>query len=233
MTGDGPESGEPEAEGLEAGGPEAGGPLFGRQEAAALLAVERANGGEFAAIEQVLSCFNQMFRVYAGAESLEESFSLLIDASLVEWDGAGLALLPDGRKLIRRSGAHWDPELPALLADRLSAIDEDTLSPEGELPAPTAEQIGAAYLALGRDAETGRAPVAGGSLVRELPALNRLRGLGGGPGVGFGLGAGLTVSFGDDRPPTVPLVRPAGTRPAEEDRGGQEDEDRAPHPDAE
>lgn len=123
--------------------------LFGRYEAAALLAVERANGGELAPLPQVLAAFEGLFGSIATAATFTESVSLLVDARLVEWHNPALGLTVEGRKAIRRSGTPWDPELADKLADRLSRIAEEELAPEGELPAPSEEDVHEALRALG------------------------------------------------------------------------------------
>jgi hypothetical protein len=103
--------------------------LFGRSEAALLLAIEHANGGEFAPLGQVLVAHQQLFRSVVDPEVLACSGALLIDASLVEWWDGAFALLPKGRKLIRRSGSHWAADFPDRVAERLSQIAEESLSP--------------------------------------------------------------------------------------------------------
>lgn len=135
--------------------------LFGRYEAAALLAVEKANGGELAPLEQVLVSFEGLFGSSAAPATLSESLSLLIDARLVEWVNHGLELTLDGRKIIRRSGSHWDPELPEKVEDRLQRIEEEDLAPEGELAYPTEDDIRGALASLGRGRLEGTAPVPG------------------------------------------------------------------------
>ena len=115
--------------------------LFGRYEAAALLAVERANGGELAPLEQVLGAFENLFGSSVTASTFTESVGLLIDAGLADWDRGGLELSVEGRKAIRRAGAHWDAELPDKLADRLALLKEADLAPEGERPAPSEEEV--------------------------------------------------------------------------------------------
>lgn len=124
--------------------------LFGRYEAAALLAVDRANGGELAPLPQVLAAFEGLFGSITTAATFTESLSLLIDARLVEWHNPALGLTVEGRKAIRRSGTPWDAELASKLADRLARIGEEELAPEGELPAPSEEDLEEALKALGR-----------------------------------------------------------------------------------
>lgn len=135
--------------------------LFGRYEAAALLAVDRANGGELAPLEQVLSAFEALFGASVTAETFAESMALLIDAGLVLWQSPLLELTYEGRKVIRRAGSHWDADLPGKVAARLGLIEEDQLSPEGELPCPTTEEVLVAMDALGRRQIEGTSPLPG------------------------------------------------------------------------
>lgn len=135
--------------------------LFGRYEAAALLAVERANGGELAPLEQVIVAFEQLFGTSVTASTFTESLSLLIDARLIDWSNGGLELSYEGRKTIRRSGMHSSPDFPDKVAEKLAELDEDDLAPEGELPAPTEHEVAEAMAALGRGQLTGDVPVPG------------------------------------------------------------------------
>ena len=162
--------------------------LFGRYEAAALLAVERANGGELAPLEQVLMAFEGLFGSSVTAGTLSESIALLIDAGLVDWANGGLELTVEGRRTIRRSGSHWDAELPDKVADRLSRIQEDDLSPEGELPSPTEEDLLGAMASLGRGRIDGSAPVTGDAIAPS--------GMAGRQTIAARLGAGLPLGYG-------------------------------------
>jgi hypothetical protein len=194
--------------------------LFGRYEAAALLAVERANGGELAPLEQVIAAFEALFGSSVTAETFSESLSLLVDAGLIDWANHGLELTLDGRRTIRRSGSHWDHDFPDKVADRLSRIEEDDLAPEGELPAPSEEDILGALQSLGRGRLEGTAPVPGDVIAPS--------GMAGHQTIGARLLAGLPMGFGlrvevpgvSSPPmaapaPHVPLVAPADTAEAE------------------
>jgi hypothetical protein len=126
--------------------------LFGRYEAAALLAVEQANGGELAPLEQVIMAFDGLFGTSVTAQTLSESMALLVDAGLVEWRDYGLGLTVAGRRLIRHSGKHWSDDFPARVAEKLSEIDEDDLALEGELASPSEAEVKTAMAAIGRGA---------------------------------------------------------------------------------
>ncbi|MHB8245568.1 MAG: hypothetical protein ACYDGN_09495 [Acidimicrobiales bacterium] len=162
--------------------------MFGRYEAATLLAVERANGGELAPLEQVLVAFEGLFGSSVTAGTFAESLALLIDARLVDWANHGLELTLDGRRTIRRSGSHWDSDLPDKVAERLQRIEEDDLAPEGELPAPTEHDILGALASLGRGRLEGNAPVIG-----DLMAPSRMAGR---QTIGARLTTGLPSGFG-------------------------------------
>ncbi|MGO9196698.1 MAG: hypothetical protein ACLQK4_06190 [Acidimicrobiales bacterium] len=162
--------------------------LFGRYEAAALLAVERANGGELAPLEQVIVAFEALFGASVAASTFAESLALLIDARLIDWSNRGLELTLDGRRTIRRSGSHWDADFPDKVADRLSRIEEDELSPEGELPAPTEHDVLQAMESLGRGRLEGNAPVPGEVLAPS--------GIAGHQTIGARLLSGLPAGYG-------------------------------------
>jgi hypothetical protein len=196
--------------------------LFGRFEAAALLAVERANGGELAPLEQVIMSFEALFGQSVTAATFAESVALLVDAGLVEWANRGLELTLDGRRVIRRSGSHWDAELPDKVAERLSRIEEDELAPEGELPSPTEEEVLGALQALNRGRLEGDAPLPGDAIAPSGMAGHQTIGarlLSGLPG-GYALRVavpGMTAAPAppaDQQFPTVPLVSPADSESA-------------------
>lgn len=190
--------------------------LFGRYEAAALLAVERANGGELAPLEQVLASFEQLFGAMVTTSTLAESISLLIDAGLVSWATGGLELTVEGRRTIRRAGAHWDAELPEKVEARLALIGEDELAPEGELPAPTEGEIVDALQAFGRGGFEVRAPmqpVAPSGLAGVATMGARL--LSGLPG-----GMGLAVELPGMPAAPTPHPRPAGAHPGQRPEEG-------------
>jgi hypothetical protein len=198
--------------------------LFGRYEAATLLAVERANGGEVAPLEQVIAAFEQLFGALATAATMAESTSLLVDAGLVEWGAGGLGLTVEGRRAIRRSGAHFDPELPEKVEARLALIDEEDLAPEGELASPSEHDFVEALRALGRGGFEVAAPAEDGPVLAPSKMAGHLtlapRLLSGLPG-GFGIKVEVPGMRGAQpapaTPPPPPSVRPAGTAPAAPD----------------
>jgi hypothetical protein len=128
-----------------AGGDE---PLFGRFDAATLLAIEAANGGEWASLGQVIVTFKTLFGELPDADGFAESCGLLCDAGLVEFTGEGLDLHPAGRKLLRRAGRHGNPARPAKVTELLLPFDEGDLGEEGAVATPTAEEVAAALEAL-------------------------------------------------------------------------------------
>ena len=79
--------------------------LFGRFDAATLLAVETANGGELASLEQVVSTFCNLFGEPPDPDSFAGSSQLLAEAGFVEYEADALGLSPAGRRLLRRAGA--------------------------------------------------------------------------------------------------------------------------------
>jgi len=135
--------------------------LFGRFDAAALLAVEAANGGELATLEQVVSTFLALFGESPAPARFAEACALLAEASLVEYQDEALGLTSGGRRLLRRAGTMKAAERPERLLSLLRQLDEGDLAPEGSVPAPTAEAVAAALADLDHDLESGNAPVRG------------------------------------------------------------------------
>ncbi len=135
--------------------------LFGRSEAATLLAVEAANGGELATLEQVLSTFLALFGEFPDPDRFAEACGLLAEAAVVGYEDGALGLTPAGRRLLRRAGAPQGADRPGRLLGLLRQLDEGDLAPEGSRPAPTAEAVTAALTDLHHDLESGDAPVRG------------------------------------------------------------------------
>jgi hypothetical protein len=121
------------------------GPLFGRFDAAALLAVEAANGGEWAGLPQVLVTFHLLFGEWPDVPGFTESCGLLCEAELVEYAEGGLGLLPEGRKLLRRAGKQGAASRPEKLTDLLAAIDEADLAEEGTVDKPDEDDVASAH----------------------------------------------------------------------------------------
>lgn len=164
-------------------------PLFGRYEAATLLAVEQANGGEMAGLEQVIATFQGLFGSSVTPTTFAEATELLVSARLVEWKSNCLALTVQGRRLIRRSGSHWDSDFPEEVADKLSELDESDLAPEGELDSPSEDDVRRAMRSFSQDVLVGEAPLPGGTLapsnltMRNNIGIRLMQGLQ--PGMGF------------------------------------------------
>ncbi|HEV8064832.1 MAG TPA: hypothetical protein VGP46_08380, partial [Acidimicrobiales bacterium] len=109
-------------------------PLFGKVEAATLLAVEDANGGELAELYQVVASYHFMFGQWPETAEFTEACGLLCEAGLVEWQGGALGLTPKGRKFLRRAGRHGAAGRPKLVTDLLQGIDDKELADEGSVP---------------------------------------------------------------------------------------------------
>jgi hypothetical protein len=120
------------------------GPLFGRFDAAALLAVEAANGGEWAGLAQVLVTFHLLFGEWPDVPGFTESCGLLCEAGLVEYAEGGLGLSIDGRKLLRRAGKQGAASRPERLTELLAAIDELDLAEEGTVDKPDEDVVASA-----------------------------------------------------------------------------------------
>jgi hypothetical protein len=119
---------------------------FGTEEGAVLVAVERANGGELAPLQQVLGTLDSFMA--AGSRptpaSFAESAQMLIELGLVEYVEDQLGLTPEGRKLLRRSGLQNDPRHVALVTALLQEFDERDVDErvQGEPPsAPTEDDV--------------------------------------------------------------------------------------------
>jgi hypothetical protein len=134
MTEDQEQSEEPEGE-------EADEALFGRIDAAALLAVEGANGGEWAGLGQVIVTFRVMFGRRPEAEEFTESCGLLCEARLIEYRRGGLELTAYGRKLMRRAGTEGSVGRPAKVTDLLQELDESSIAGQGSVPEPSADEV--------------------------------------------------------------------------------------------
>jgi len=132
-------------------------PLLGRFEAAIFLAVDAANGGELAGIEQIFEVFEQLFRRRLTPSEFAGSLALLCEAGLVEYSESELGVTPRGRKLLRHAGLPGSPDRPKRVTDLLGALEEDDLAPEGSVPAPSEQDITDALANLEADDASGRA----------------------------------------------------------------------------
>jgi hypothetical protein len=119
---------------------------FGTEEGAALVAVERANGGELAPLEQVLWALDAITPPgeHPDPARFSRSVGLLIRVGVVEYLEGQLGLSVEGRKLLRRSGLLNDPRHVAHVTALLQGFDEiDMEDRDGgdELPAPSEAEV--------------------------------------------------------------------------------------------
>jgi hypothetical protein len=139
-------------------------PILGRMEAAALLAIDQANGGELSSLAQVLATFQQTFNRTADPEEFSEALSLLAEAGLIEYAHHDLGLAPKGRKFMRKSGAPWDPHRPQRLTALLEDLEEGDLAAPGTVPAPSEDDLRAALGEMTSDEQEGDPLVPGAEL---------------------------------------------------------------------
>jgi hypothetical protein len=170
-------------------------PLFGRFDAATLLAVEGANGGEWASLGQVLATFEHLFGELPDADGFTESCGLLCDAGLVEYAGEGLDVAPAGRKLLRRAGRHGSADRPTKVLELLGRFDEGDLGEEGAVAIPTTDDVAGALDALTDDETVDFGGVLASNEARRV-----------GPPTMFGYGASRPLDidplFGGDGQPS-------------------------------
>ncbi|MGD1011954.1 MAG: hypothetical protein ABR925_05420 [Acidimicrobiales bacterium] len=121
----------------------------GKNEGAALVAVERANGGELAPLVQVMWTLEAFTLPMAmpTPEAFAASVRVLIELGLVEYVDEQLGLTPKGRKFFRRTGMTHDPRHLTLVTEQLQEFEDIDLS-DADLeggddphPAPTAADI--------------------------------------------------------------------------------------------
>ncbi len=119
---------------------------LGNEEGVALVAVERANGGELAPLQQVLWTLDGFTppgsRPSPGG--FADSASLLIRLGVVEYVDEQLGLTPEGRKLLRRSGMPNDPRHVAIVTELLQEFEDADLEADGSEPSPTEAEVRAA-----------------------------------------------------------------------------------------
>lgn len=145
--------------------------LFERFDVATLLAVERANGGELATLEQVVSTFLGLFGEPPDAERFSDSSGLLAEAGFVEYQAEELGLTPAGRRLLRHAGGHNSSGRPERLLGLLGELDEGDLAPEGSRPAPTTEAVSAALADLAHDLKSDSRPVQGDLIAPQAASI--------------------------------------------------------------
>ncbi|MGO9206943.1 MAG: hypothetical protein ACLQBX_12335 [Candidatus Limnocylindrales bacterium] len=115
----------------------------GTEVGAALVAVERANGGELAPLLQVLWTLHSFTppRSRPSAAEFAASTTHLVEIGVVEYVDNQLGLTPEGRKLLRRSGMPNDPRHVALVAESLRELEERDLEPDGPPAGPTVQDV--------------------------------------------------------------------------------------------
>jgi hypothetical protein len=176
-----------------------------------LLAVERANGGELAGLEQVLVAFESLFDRQMDADGYAESCALLCEAGLVEYTDECLGLTPVGRKLLRRTGVPGSSVRPRNVTAELELLEECDLAAAGSVSSPSEEAFEMAGADLSADEETGAEPVLGAALAPK--PLGNLFPYGMGPAAQAGqAGSGPRVAsrfFGRrTATPEGPMVQP-------------------------
>jgi hypothetical protein len=187
-------------------------PIFGRFDAATLLAAEGANGGEWAGLGQVLVTFHLLFGEWPEPDEFAESCQLLGDAGLVAYEHDGLVLLPPGRKLLRRAGRHGSAARPAKVAELLAAFDERDLASGGGTAddGPSAEEVAAARSGLTDDVTRDFATLQASNQARLVgPPIVLPGGIGTGAGYDVlpdipGAGSHLDDDFAEDEGAATP-----------------------------
>jgi hypothetical protein len=122
-----------------------GQPLLGRFEAATLLAVEAANGGEWAGLGQVIVTFKVVFGQFPDGDQFTDSCQLLCEARLIEYLDEGLTLTSHGRKLLRQAGSRRSSERPQNVTDLLNTIEDRDLAAPGSVAEPDEAEVAAAF----------------------------------------------------------------------------------------
>jgi hypothetical protein len=118
---------------------------FTTEEGALLVAVERANGGELATLEQIIWTLRSLTPPGKQLEPAQfaTSAGLLVEVGLVEYTDESLGLTPEGRKLLRRSGLTNDPRHVAHVTGLLTEIDELDMDRHelGDAPVPSEADV--------------------------------------------------------------------------------------------
>ena len=160
-------------------------PLFGVAEGTALVAVERANGGELAPLPQVLWTLDSFTPPSSrpSPAGFAASTALLVELGVVEYLDDQLGLTPEGRKLLRRSGMPNDARHVAIVTELLQEFDEDDLETDGSVIVPTEEDVHRALSEEDGTGETddGLVPVVGQETSHYSPILGL-----GSPGIVLG-----------------------------------------------
>ncbi|MGH9171244.1 MAG: hypothetical protein ACRD0Z_10295 [Acidimicrobiales bacterium] len=127
--------------------------LFGKPEAAALLAVEDANGGELADIGQVLAAYQYLFGRWPEAARFAQACGLLHRAGLVECRGRAVGLTPRARKLLRRSGRPGSAHRPEAVTSLLEKIAGRELASANSGLEPSEDKVADALTELAENPE--------------------------------------------------------------------------------
>ncbi len=149
----------------------ADGSRLGRFDAATLIAVERANGGEWAGLGQVIVTFKVVFGQIPAEDKLTESCQLLCDAGLIEYFDNGLTLTPVGRKLLRRAGSPSGAKRPQVVTELLEDLDDRDLAPQGSVPEPDRADVAAAIRGLTTEVVDGLERVQAMNATRQAPPM--------------------------------------------------------------
>ncbi|MGA2529109.1 MAG: hypothetical protein ABSG36_08100 [Acidimicrobiales bacterium] len=114
---------------------------FSLEDGAVLVAVERANGGELAPLEQVLWTLDSLTppATHPDPVRVARSAELLIRIGVVEFVENQLGLSIEGRRLLRRSGLLNDPKHVAHVTHLLQEFDELDLDEHAEPSAAPTE----------------------------------------------------------------------------------------------
>ena len=119
---------------------------FEPQDGVVLVAVERANGGELAPLEQVLWTLDSLTPPGSKLDpaSFAESATALVEFGVIEYVEGQLGLTVEGRKLLRRSGLLNDPRHVAHVNNLLGQFDEFDVEQHKRAeppPAPTEDDV--------------------------------------------------------------------------------------------
>ena len=114
----------------------------GELEAAVLVGVERANGGELAPLAQVLGTMNALMPVALrpDPEQFADCAATLLELELIEWREGQLGLTVTGRRLLRRSGLRNDPRHVINVTRLLEELEPDEWAGDPP-PGPSAEDV--------------------------------------------------------------------------------------------
>jgi len=180
-------------------------PLLGRYEAAALLAVDAANGGTLAGIEEIVATFERLFHRQPTAAQSAASFALLCEAGLVEYSESELGLTRHGRKLLRHAGLPGSPDRPRRVAELLGEVEDGDLASPGSVPSPSEHDVSAALSNLEADGGADLSPRTRGAA--SLPVIGVPLAPGGSQ-VDPMVGRRLMFHQASGTVPAIPMVQP-------------------------